>query len=114
MVSEEVIRKILQADMTPSNCTRELVDIEDSEPIMFNAMTDMCRFCAEGIADQYPVIKKTQPRIFQDIASAGQLIFVRAYKLGRETMREQFDGFFEDTLGIDKESSPESNPSNFK
>jgi len=113
MVSKELLRKMLHINLESTNNAKQVLKIEEDEPVMYDAIQDLCGMLMQALGEQYPLITKQQPRIFSDFMSVGQLLFIKGYTIGREVMREQFDGFFESINREPKDESPESDLKNF-
>lgn len=113
LVSDEIIRQIMLEEVSATDIVKRVVSIEKDEPALFSAMTEMLRSISRSLADEYPLIKNDQPRIFSDVAGIGQNLFIRGFLIGKATMRSQIDDFFSDVNAYRKPLLPEEDLRNF-
>lgn len=110
--TEELIRKALQLNSNAVESARQIIDLENDEPLLFSALSSYTQGIVDNLGEQYPLIKRQQPRILLDFLAASQLVFIKGYILGRDVMRDKFDGFFEE-INSGKDTLPEEDIRNF-
>lgn len=127
LVNESLIKKILINDVKDmSNAVNSIMQLHDTEPILMKCMVEFTKSTTKHMAEDYPGIRASNPRIFHDINNLCQHFFLKGFKIGQESVRNQLDGALESLIDIksamnedgelpftDMDDSPEENPESF-
>jgi len=127
LVNESLIKKILINDAKDmNNAVNSIMKLYETEPILMKCMVDFTKSTTRHMAEDYPEVRSSNPRIFHDVTNLCQHFFLKGFKIGQESVRKQLDGALEDLIDIksatddngehpfmDMDDSPEENPESF-
>ena len=127
LVDEHLIKKVFINDIKDmGNAVNSIMDLYDKEPVLMKCMVNFTKSTIKHMAMDYPGIRISNPRIFHDISNLCQHFFLKGFRIGQESVRNQFDGILEDLIDIKSainedgelpftgmNGSPEENPESF-
>jgi len=114
LVSKKLIKRVFINDLKDLNSAiNTVVHFYESEPVLMKCLVDFTRSTTRHMASDYPGVKYTSPRIFQDIQNLCQHFFLKGFIIGQESVRNQLDGALEDLIDIKSLTDPESGKNPF-